>query len=51
MRLLFTILIGLCLVAGCNNQEKNIQPISNEQFLMIAHRGASMFAPEHTMIA
>ena len=51
MRLLFTILIGLCLVAGCNNQEKNIQPISNEQFLMIAHRGASTFAPEHTMIA
>ena len=51
MRLLFTILIGLCLVAGCNNQENNIQPISNDQFLIIAHRGASAFAPEHTMIA
>ena len=51
MRLLFTILIGLCLVAGCDNQENNIQPISNDQFLIIAHRGASAFAPEHTMAA
>lgn len=51
MRLLFTILISLCLVAGCDNIENNIQPITNDQFLITAHRGASAFAPEHTMIA
>ena len=51
MRLLFTILVGLCLVAGCDNQESNTRPISNDKFLIIAHRGASDFAPEHTMFA
>lgn len=51
MRLFFTILVGLCLVTGCDNQDNNTQIISNENFLIIAHRGASAFAPEHTMIA
>lgn len=51
MRLLFSILVGLCLIAGCDNQESNIQPISTDKFLIIAHRGASAFAPEHTMVA
>ncbi|MEK3979334.1 glycerophosphodiester phosphodiesterase family protein [Psychrobacillus sp. FSL K6-2836] len=51
MRLLFFILVILCLVAGCDNQDGNIQPIANDKFLIIAHRGASAFAPEHTMIA
>ncbi|WP_419960576.1 glycerophosphodiester phosphodiesterase family protein [Psychrobacillus sp. BM2] len=51
MRLFFTILVGLCLVTGCDNQDNSTQLISNENFLIIAHRGASAFAPEHTMIA
>lgn len=51
MRSLFTILVGICLVAGCDNTENSIQPISNDKILIIAHRGASTFAPEHTMIA
>lgn len=51
MRLFFTILASLCLVSGCDNQENVIQPISDDKILSIAHRGASAFAPEHTMIA
>lgn len=51
MRLFFTILVSLCLVSGCDNLDSNTQPISNDRFLLIAHRGASAFAPEHTMIA
>ncbi|SFQ40687.1 glycerophosphoryl diester phosphodiesterase [Psychrobacillus psychrotolerans] len=51
MRLLFTILVSLCLIAGCDNSENSIQPISNDKLLIIAHRGASAFAPEHTMTA
>ena len=51
MRLFFTILVSLCLVAGCDNQKNVIQPISDDKILSIAHRGASAFAPEHTMIA
>lgn len=51
MRLLFFILVILCLVAGCDNQDINTQPIANDKFLIIAHRGASAFAPEHTMFA
>ncbi len=51
MRLLFTILVSLCLIAGCDNSENIIQPISNDKLLIIAHRGASAFAPEHTMTA
>ena len=51
MRLLFSILIGLCFIAGCDIQQNNLQPISNDKLLIIAHRGASAIAPEHTMIA
>lgn len=51
MRLIFFILVILCLVAGCDDQESNIQPLSNEKFLIIAHRGASAIAPEHTIVA
>ena len=51
MRLIFFILVSLCLVGGCNNQDSIVKPIANDKLLIIAHRGASALAPEHTMIS
>ena len=50
MRVIFTLLVGLCLVTGCVSQDQ-IRPIGTQNFLIIAHRGASAIAPEHTIIA
>ncbi|MFJ7825759.1 glycerophosphodiester phosphodiesterase family protein [Psychrobacillus sp. NPDC096623] len=50
MRLIFSFLVILSLISGCASQD-SIQPIETQEILFIAHRGASAFAPEHTMTA
>ncbi|SDO20649.1 glycerophosphoryl diester phosphodiesterase [Psychrobacillus sp. OK028] len=50
MRLIFSFLVVLSLISGCASQD-SIQPIETQEILFIAHRGASAFAPEHTMTA
>ncbi|WP_277587289.1 glycerophosphodiester phosphodiesterase family protein [Psychrobacillus antarcticus] len=50
MRVIFILLVGLCLVTGCVSQDQ-IRPIGTQKTLIIAHRGASAIAPEHTIIA
>ncbi|WP_391118933.1 glycerophosphodiester phosphodiesterase family protein [Psychrobacillus sp. L3] len=51
MRKLIRLLAVLLLVVGCDNNQKNLEPISTEEFLIIAHRGASAYAPENTIPA
>ncbi|TQR20427.1 glycerophosphodiester phosphodiesterase family protein [Psychrobacillus vulpis] len=51
MRKQYIILAFLLLVVGCVHTEKRIEPIPSEEFLVIAHRGASAYAPEHTLLA
>lgn len=49
MRKQHILLVLFLLIAGCAN--KSAVPISSNEFLIIAHRGASTYAPEHTMLA
>lgn len=51
MRRLFIIPTCFLLMIGCYGNEKSIEPLSTESFIIIAHRGASTHAPEHTMLA
>ncbi|MFF2754174.1 glycerophosphodiester phosphodiesterase family protein [Psychrobacillus sp. NPDC058041] len=51
MRKLFIIPTCFLLMIGCYGNEKSIEPLSTESFLIIAHRGASTYAPEHTILA
>lgn len=50
MRVIFTLLVGLFLVTGCVSQDQ-IRQIGTQNLLIIAHRGASAIAPEHTIIS
>jgi len=43
------VLVLFLLIAGC--ADKSAVPIPSNEFLIIAHRGASTYAPEHTMLA
>ena len=51
MRRLFIIPTCFFLMIGCFGNEKSIEPLSAESFIIIAHRGASTYAPEHTILA
>ncbi|WP_192797417.1 glycerophosphodiester phosphodiesterase family protein [Psychrobacillus glaciei] len=51
MRKIISLLTVLLLVVGCENNKKSLEPITPEDFLIIAHRGASAYAPEHTIPA
>ncbi|WP_391206297.1 glycerophosphodiester phosphodiesterase family protein [Psychrobacillus sp. L4] len=51
MRKIISLLTVLLLVVGCENNKKSLEPITSEDFLIIAHRGASAYAPEHTISA
>lgn len=51
MRLFCTILACLLVLVGCENNKYKIAPLPSDDFLVIAHRGASAYAPEHTMLA
>lgn len=42
-------LLLFVLISGCVGKE--VTPITSEEFFIIAHRGASTYAPEHTMVA
>ncbi|WP_342577800.1 glycerophosphodiester phosphodiesterase family protein [Psychrobacillus sp. FSL K6-2843] len=43
------LLIFIVLIGGCKGSE--VTPIASDEFFVIAHRGASTYAPEHTMVA
>ncbi|WP_342599677.1 glycerophosphodiester phosphodiesterase family protein [Psychrobacillus sp. FSL H8-0483] len=49
MRKQHIILVLFLLIAGC--ADKSAVPIPSNEFLIIAHRGASTYAPENTMLA
>lgn len=49
MRKQHIVLVLFLLIAGC--ADKSAVPIPSNEFLIIAHRGASTYAPEHTMLA
>lgn len=51
MRLLCTMLVCLLILVGCERNKYNIAPLPADEFLIIAHRGAPAYAPEHTMLA
>ena len=51
MRLFCTILACLLILVGCEKNKYNIAPLPVDEFVVIAHRGASAYAPEHTMLA
>ena len=48
-RYLCILLLFVLLISGCSGSE--VAPIASEDFFIIAHRGASTYAPEHTMLA
>lgn len=43
------LLLLFVFVSGCEGKE--VTPITSEEFFIIAHRGASTYAPEHTLVA
>lgn len=45
------VLVLLVFLYACELQEEKVEPTSNDDFLIIAHRGSSALAPEHTMLA
>ena len=51
MKKVFIVLTFLLLVAGCENNEKKIESFSPETFFIVAHRGASAYTPENTILA
>lgn len=51
MRKIGIILIFSLLLAGCGDSKVNTHKISSADFFIIAHRGASAYAPEHTIFA
>ncbi|MHA6261052.1 glycerophosphodiester phosphodiesterase family protein [Sporosarcina sp. CAU 1771] len=45
----FGITLLTVLLIGCSNSSTSPTPLPEEPFLVIAHRGASAYAPEHTL--
>jgi len=50
MRKAAIILLFISFLSGCVTKNTP-SPITSEEFIVIAHRGASTYAPEHTMIS
>ena len=50
MRKQTIMLVFFLFISGCSDTKPAV-PITTNEFLVIAHRGASTYAPEHTMLA